>query len=155
MKVAWADVARATGELDLGVSDWRMVTQHHIDLFAEATNDRQFIHVDPERAARDGPFGATVAHGYLLVGMMPALLNERLELPAAAAVVNYGLDKLRFAAAVRAGERIRGKFALAGKNRMSPTTTLLKIRAVVEIESSPKPALVADPLIALVKLVGG
>jgi len=155
MKVAWAEIARAAGELDLGVSDWRAVTQDQVNLFAEATGDRQFIHVDPERAAREGPFGATVAHGYLLLAMIPAFLSERLELPAGASVVNYGLDKLRFLAAVRVGERVRGRFALVGKNQLEPTTTLLKIRASVEVEGAPRPALSVDPLIALVRLASG
>jgi acyl dehydratase len=155
MKVAWAEIARATGELDLGCSDWRAVTQNQVELFAEATGDRQFIHLDPERAAREGPFGANVAHGYLLLAMIPALLSERLELPAGAAVLNFGLDKLRFAAAVRVGERVRGRFALIGKNRLEPTTTLVKIRASIEVEGAPRPALSIDPLIALVRFASG
>jgi acyl dehydratase len=155
MRIAWADIARATGELDLGVSDWRAVTQDQVDLFAAATGDRQFIHVDPERAAREGPFGATVAHGYLLLAMLPRLLAERLELPAGATVVNYGLDKLRFSAVVRVGERIRARFALIGKNRLEPTTMLLKVRASVEAQGAPRPALSVDPLIALVRLASG
>ena len=155
MKVAWAEIARATGELDLGVSDWRAVTQERVRLFAEATDDRQFIHLDPQRAAREGPFGATVAHGYLLLAMIPALLSERLEFPAGAHVLNYGLDKLRFAAVVRVGERVRARFALTGKNQLEPTMTLVKIRASVEVEGASRPALTVDPLIAMVRLASG
>ena len=150
MTVPWAQIENCTEGLELGVSAWIRISQEQIDHFAQATGDFQFIHVDPERAAREGPFGGAVVHGYLLLSMMPILLAERIAFPREAVVVNFGLEKLRFAAPVRAGERIRGRFAITGRNRMDPTRTILKVRGSIEAQNAARPAVTADPLIALV-----
>jgi acyl dehydratase len=96
----------ATGERDLGTSDWRRVEQHAIDLFAEATGDDQWIHVDQERAAA-GPFGGTVAHGYLSLSLLPLLMRDVLVVTGARMGVNYGIDKVRFTAPVPSGSEVR------------------------------------------------
>jgi len=150
--IGWSDIVDAEGSLDLGATDWRALSQAQVDLFARATGDAQFLHVDPERAAREGPFGGAIAHGYLLVSLMPALLAQRIVLPPGAAVVNYGLDKLRFADPVRVGARFRGRFVVTARNRLGPGKTLVKARAAIEVEGAARPAVTADPLIALVRL---
>jgi acyl dehydratase len=152
MRVAWNDIVESEGQIDLGVTGWRTVSQGEVDLFAQATGDAQFIHVDPDRAANEGPYGGPVAHGYLLVSLMPVLLAERIALPPGAEVVNYGLDMLRFAAPVRVGERFRGRFVMTSRNRLAPGRTLVKVRAAIELEDASRPAVTADPLIALVQL---
>jgi acyl dehydratase len=152
VRFAWADIVDAkTTDIDLGLSDWRTVTRAQVDLFAWATGDLQFVHIDLERAKLEGPFGATVAQGYLLLSMMPVLLAERIVLPSEAIIVNYGLRNLRFATTVRVGERIRGRFMLKGRNRIESSKTILKIRSTIEVENGERPAVVVDPLIALVK----
>jgi acyl dehydratase len=152
MTTALADILSAgPAAIDLGATDWRTITQEQVDLFARATGDLQFVHVDSERAAREGPFGGTVAHGYLLLSLMPVLLAERVVLPSDAVVVNYGLERLRFREVVRVGARIRGRFTLIGRNRIEPSRTILKVRSIIEVEGRPGEAVVADPLIALVQ----
>src|SRR3954467_10984144 len=101
------EIAAAAGE-ELGVSEWLPITQERIDLFADATGDRQWIHVDPERAA-DGPFGATVAHGYLTLSMLPFLGAQVFAFAGDVARVNYGLNKVRFVAPVRVGAKVRSR----------------------------------------------
>lgn len=152
MSIAWTAIAEAVGPIDLGATGWRVLSQGEVDLFARATGDAQFIHVDPERAAAEGPYGGAVAHGYLLVSLMPLLLSERILLPPGAEVVNYGLDRLRFAAPVRIGDRFRGRFVVTQRNRLAPGTTLVKVRAAIEVEGARRPAVTADRLIALVQL---
>ena len=94
-----------------------------------------------------------MAHGFLLLSLMPVLLAERIVLPPEAIIVNYGLGNLRFATAVRVGERIRGRFVLVGRNRIEPSKTILKIRSTIEVENGRRPAVVADPLIVLVQFI--
>ena len=151
MTISWAEIADSDEGLDLGVTDWKVITQQHLDHFARATGDTQFIHLDPERAAREGPFGGAIAQGYLLLSMMPVLLAQRIELPPKAIVINYGLERLRFAAPVRVGERFRGRFFLTSRNRIGPSKTILKVRAAIEVENVGRPAVAADSLIALVE----
>src|SRR5947208_17086713 len=98
----------ATSERELGVSDWWRIEQRHIDLFAEATGDHQWIHVDRERAAQ-GPFGGTIAHGYLSLSLLPALLDDLIEVADAQIGVNYGIDRIRFTAPVPSGSEVRLK----------------------------------------------
>ena len=150
MTVPWAQIESCGRGLELGVSAWMRISHEQIEHFAQATGDRQFIHVDPEKAAREGPFGGAVAHGYLLLSMMPVLLSERIAFPPEAIVMNYGLERLRFTRPVRVGERIRGRFAVVGRNRIEPHKTILKLRGEIEVESSAGPAVTVDPLIALV-----
>lgn len=127
---------------DLGASSWIEITQQDIDTFAEATRDHQWIHVDPERAAK-GPFGSTIAHGYLTLGLVIPLWSELLQVENVGMSVNYGLNKLRFPAPVPVGSRIRllGKLAsaseVAGGVQVAADLTM-------EIEGSEKPALAAE-----------
>jgi len=138
-----AAVIAAQG-LDLGTTDWITLTQQRIDTFADATDDHQWIHVDPVRA-RDGPFGACVAHGYLTLSLanlfLPRLLTyERLRMG-----VNYGCDKVRFPAPVKAGSRVRGRGQVVRADIVGDGVQLV-VRVTVEIEGSDKPGCVADTI---------
>jgi acyl dehydratase len=97
---------------EVAVSDWLEITQARIDAFAEATGDRQWLHVDPERAGRESPFGATVAHGFLTLSVMTMLLRQAVQVDGARLSVNYGLNRVRFVAPVPAGARIRARCAV-------------------------------------------
>ena len=131
-------------------SRWFVIDQPRIDAFAEATEDRQFIHVDPE-AARATPFGGTVAHGFLTLAMLSAFAYDALpEIAGAAMGVNYGFDRLRFLAPVRAGARLRGRFKLVGAMQRSPREWLMSYETSVEIEGTEKPALAAQWLTMVV-----
>ena len=130
---------------EIGVSGWRCVDQASIDRFAEATSDHQFIHVDPERAAREAPFGATVAHGFLTVSLLSALAYEALpEIEGRLMGINYGFDRLRFIEPVRAGSRVRARFRLDAVEERRPAEWLLTYRVSVDIEGAERLALVAD-----------
>jgi acyl dehydratase len=131
-------------ETDLGHGDWVTVDQARIDVFAEATEDRQWIHVDQARAAA-GPFGTTIAHGYLTLSLASKFLFDLLVVPDAGSVINYGLDRVRFPAPVPAGARLRGHGRLLGAKALShgvQTTT----RITVECDVTDKPVAVADVL---------
>ncbi len=128
---------------EIAVSDWLLVTQERIDLFAEATEDRYWIHVDPPRAAAESPFGGTVAHGFLTLSLVPQLAAETLELPRTKLVVNYGLNRVRFPAPVRAGQRIRAHFAPTAVEDI-PGGVQLTLTVTIETEGSEKPACVAE-----------
>ncbi|HMM54395.1 MAG TPA: MaoC family dehydratase [Candidatus Desulfobacillus sp.] len=147
-------VIASVGELpawlgrEVAASDWLAVDQARIDRFAEATGDRQWIHVDPERARAESPFGATVAHGFLTLSLVPQLLLECIELPPARMSLNYGLNRVRFAAPVRSGDRIRGRFSLAALEDV-PGGVQLAWSAIVEIEGGDKPACVAELIMRL------
>ena len=129
---------------DLGVGEWLTVDQHRIDHFAEATDDHQWIHVDRERAA-DGPFGTTVAHGYLTMSLLPRMFQGLLEIVDRRMGVNYGVDRLRLVAPVRSGARIRLKAAIRSVESRGEGL-LLRVAAEVEIEHGTRPALVGDLL---------
>ncbi|TJV33328.1 MAG: MaoC family dehydratase [Mesorhizobium sp.] len=138
-----------TGQ-ELGVSDWTTVDQSRIDQFAECTGDRQWIHVDPERAKRQSPFRATIAHGYLTLSMIGALALDMGIVPEnTQAVFNYGFDKVRFLAPVRAGARIRLRITLLSMEDKGPGQYLMKAANIVEIEGEKKPALTAETLVML------
>ncbi|WNW13281.1 MaoC family dehydratase [Pseudomonas sp. DTU_2021_1001937_2_SI_NGA_ILE_001] len=131
---------------DLGHSDWLTIDQERINLFAEATEDFQFIHVDPEKAAKT-PFGGTIAHGFLSLSLIPKLMGELLVLPEGLKmVVNYGLDSVRFIQPVAVGSRVRLKLQLAEVTEKKPGQWLLKGTATLEIEGQEKPAYIAEPL---------
>jgi len=98
---------------EVAVSDWEAITQERIDRFAEVTGDRQWVHVDVERARRESPYGGTIAHGFLTLSLLPLMLESSLRIDGLRMAVNYGLDRLRFTAPVPAGSRIRGRFVLA------------------------------------------
>ena len=128
--------------LALGASDWLLVDQARIDAFAEATGDRQWIHVDPERA-KAGPFGATIAHGYLTLSLLPVLMFQVLQVRGVTMAVNAGCDRLRFLNPVKAGARIRAHGELLSAEEVQGSVRVL-VRATVEIEGQDKPALVAE-----------
>ena len=129
---------------EIGVSAWIDVDQARIDAFADATEDRQFIHVDPEAAAKT-LFGGTVAHGFLSLSLLSRMGAEAMLLPNGLRMaVNYGLDRVRFLAPVRAGKRVRGRFRLDSVEEKAPGQVLLRHTVTVEIEGEDKPALTAE-----------
>ena len=130
---------------ELGVSDWLVVDQHRIDLFAESTGDRQWIHTDPARAAA-GPFGATVAHGFLTLSLLAELGDQAFVIDDVRMGVNYGLDRVRFPAPVKSGSRVRGRFVLQAYTPLEGGGAQLAVEATVEIEGGSKPACVAVSL---------
>jgi acyl dehydratase len=136
---------------ELGVSDWVAVDQDRIDQFAACTGDRQWIHVDVERTRRESPFGGPVAHGYLTLSLVAALVMQLGAIPPDAATgLNYGLDKVRFIAPVRAGARVRMRARLAAAEAQNGGRMLLKLQSTLEIEGEAKPALVAEVLCMLI-----
>lgn len=134
-----ADLASVVGTTATG--SWRTVDQQRIDLFADATDDHQWIHVDPQRAA-DGPFGATVAHGFLTLALVPALTEGLLDVGGTSAVVNYGLDRVRFLTPVTAGSRVRATTTIRSAE-VTPQGVRVGSEVVVEVEGADRPALVA------------
>jgi acyl dehydratase len=140
----------ALGQLEgveLGPTAWRGVSQERIEAFAEATDDPQWIHTDPARAA-EGPFGTTIAHGFLTLSLCVPMLYEVLP-PADGMVVNYGVDRVRFPAPVPSGGRIRGRF-LVGSVETAPQGERAVIEATVECEGVQKPVCVAELLVLAV-----
>jgi len=136
---------------DLGVSSWVTLDQAKIDTFAECTGDRQWIHVDPERAKREGPFGDTIAHGYLLLALIaPATFELLIEPAGVAQAVNYGLDRVRFVAPVRAGVRVRVRIKVLSVEGKGGGRLLVTTDNAVEIEGESKPALTAVTLAMLI-----
>jgi acyl dehydratase len=129
---------------DLGFSEYHTVTQEQIDTFADATDDHQWIHVDPERAAT-GPFGAPIAHGFLTLSLAVKFWTELLDVTGVTTKVNYGLDKVRFPAPVKVGSRIRMSAVIAEVDEI-PGGYQLVVDQTIEIENQPKPAVVARGL---------
>ena len=127
---------------DLGSSDWLVVEQDRIDRFAQATGDLQWIHTDPVRAAA-GPFGATVAHGFLTLSLVPVLSESAFTVDDVRMGVNYGLNRVRFAAPVRVGSRLRGHFKLLSCEALEGGAQMV-VQATLELEGSAKPACVAE-----------
>jgi len=131
---------------ELGRSAWLKIDQQRINLFAEATGDFQFIHVDPEKAAKT-PFGSTIAHGFLTLSLIPKLIENILVLPQGLKmVVNYGLDSVRFIQPVKVDSQVRLKVELAEVVEKKPGQWLLKAIATLEIEGEEKPAYIAESL---------
>ena len=131
---------------DLGHSEWLTIDQERVDQFAECTGDHQFIHVDPEKAAKT-PFGGTIAHGFLSLSLIPKLMEGLLVLPEGLKMaVNYGLDTVRFIQPVRVGSRVRLGLTLLDVNGKNPGQWLIKARATLEIEGQEKPAYIAETL---------
>jgi acyl dehydratase len=138
------DVLGLVGK-SLGASEWVTVTQERINLFADATDDHQWIHVDPVRA-KEGPFGACIAHGYLSLSLVSRFLPEIAILKHLKMGVNYGTDKVRFPSAVKVGSRLRGKGELISAEKTKDGGVQATIRVTVEIEGSDRPACVADTI---------
>jgi acyl dehydratase len=136
---------------ELGVSSWVTVDQARIDQFAACTGDRQWIHVDVERARRESPFGGPIAHGYLTLSLVAGMVTELGVIPPDAATgLNYGLDKVRFIAPVKAGARVRVRARLVSAEPQNGGRMLLKLHSTLEIEGEAKPALVAELLCMLI-----
>jgi acyl dehydratase len=143
MPLASLDEIRALVGEEIGVSSWLTVDQARIDAFADATEDRQFIHTDPAAAAQT-PFGGTIAHGFLTLSLLSRMGAEAMLIPEGVKMaVNYGLDRVRFLAPVRSGSRVRGRFTLDSVEEKAPGQVLMRHTVVVEIEGEEKPALTA------------
>ena len=128
---------------EVAVTDWLSVSQEHIDEFADATGDDQWIHVDRERAARESPYRTTVAHGFLTLSLLPRFLKEAVEIQGARMGINYGLNRVRFTGPVPAGSRVRARFVLAAAERIEGgVQTVWSV--TVEREGEAKPVLVAE-----------
>ncbi len=136
------DLQARIGE-EIGVGDWFTIEQDRIDQFADATNDHQWIHVDPEAAAA-GPFGATIAHGFLTLSLLPGLAPH-VVVPGMKMAINYGLDRVRFISPVRVGSRVRARAKLAAADEVT-SGVQVKTEVTVEIEGAEKPACVAETL---------
>ncbi|WP_345342796.1 MaoC family dehydratase [Rhodococcus olei] len=141
-----ADLEAAVGHL-LGRSEWCTVTQERITAFADATGDHQWIHVDPDRAA-SGPFGGTIAHGYLTLSLLPVLLRDIYRIEGVRMAVNYGCNRLRFPAAVPVGSRLRAGATLARVERTEHGARMT-VDVVVEREGGDKPVCIAESVTVL------
>ncbi|MCL6728602.1 MaoC family dehydratase [Sphingomonas hankyongi] len=144
MPIASIDEIRARIGDEIGVSSWLTVDQPRIDAFADATEDHQFIHVDPQAAAMVG-LGGTIAHGFLSLSLLSRMAADAMLLPDGMKMaVNYGFDRVRFIAPVRSGQRVRGRFILDSAEEKAPGQLLLSHTVTVEIEGEDKPALIAS-----------
>ena len=144
MPLAPLDEIRSRIGTEIGLSGWLDVTQDRINEFADATDDHQFIHVDPEAAAKVG-FGGTIAHGFLTLSLMSRMAADVMLVPDGLKMaVNYGLDRVRFLAPVRSGKRVRGRFVLDSVDEKAPGQILMRHTVTVEIEGEDKPALTAQ-----------
>jgi acyl dehydratase len=136
---------------ELGVSDWLTIDQERIDAFAECTGDQQWIHVDVERARRESPFGSTIAHGYLILALLPQFLYAIGLVPAGLAqVVNYGIGQVRFLAPVKPDARIHDRAMLLAAEDKGVGRVLVTVRNTVEIDGEDKPAMIAETLALLI-----
>jgi len=145
-EVTGLDALRALVGTELGRSRWFEIGQDRIATFADATDDHQWIHIDPERAARESPFGGTVAHGFLTLSLLPSMLADVLMMVDAKLVVNYGLNKVRFPAPVPAGSRVRAAIVLAALEDEHGSSQLT-LDVTVEREGGNKPVCVAEFLV--------
>ena len=144
LPVAALDAIRSRIGEEVGLSSWLTIDQPRIEAFADATEDHQFIHVDPEAAART-PFGGTIAHGFLSLSLLSRMGAEAMLLPEGLTMaVNYGFDRVRFLAPVKSGKRVRGRFILDSVHEKAPGQLLMRHRVTVEIEGEDKPALTAE-----------
>jgi len=144
MPVATIDEIKAKVGEEVGVSDWILIDQARIDRFAGVTEDHQFIHVDPEAAAKT-PFGGTVAHGFLTLSLLSRMAADVMLRPEQIRMgVNYGFEKVRFMAPVRSGKKVRGRFRLDRFEEKKPGQYQFVHQVTVEIEGEEKPALIAD-----------
>jgi acyl dehydratase len=149
-----AEISEHVGR-ELGVSDWVTIEQSRIDNFADCTGDRQWIHVDVERAKRESPFRGPIAHGYLMLSMVAPLSMEIGIIPKdSAAGLNYGIDKVRFLAPVPAGARVRLRVVLTGVEPREGGQAIMKTQNTLEVEGSQKPALIAETLALVIPAKG-
>jgi acyl dehydratase len=132
---------------ELGVSDWLEIDQQRINDFADVTGDHQWIHIDVERAKKESPYGAPIAHGFLTLSMIPALSKDNFRVQNAKLAINYGLNKVRFLSAVPVGSRIRVRSELADAVAKDESTVDLTVRHTIEIDGVEKPAAVAEMIV--------
>ncbi len=137
-----AELASCVGQ-EVSVSEWHTVSQEQINGFAHATGDHQWIHIDPERA-KSGPFGATIAHGFLTLSLLPMLAQACILVKSVRMGVNYGLNKVRFMAPVPAGSKVRARFALVQLDSIAPQGAQLVWNVTFEVDGATKPACVAE-----------
>lgn len=135
---------QAVGQ-SLGVTEWMTIDQQRVDTFAEATGDHQWIHVDPEKA-RSGPFGGTIAHGYLTLSLVNYFLPQLMQVENLQMGVNYGCDRVRFPAPVKVGARIRGAGEITQVETLSNGSVQVVVRVTVEVEGSERPGCVVDTI---------
>ena len=140
------ELSDAVGE-DLGTSEWLLIDQERVNAFADATGDHQWIHVDEQRA-KEGPFGGTIAHGYLTLSLVPYLSNQVFALETPGAKLNYGVNKVRFPNPVRVGSRVRTHVSIAAVDDI-PSGKQMLVKHVIEIEGEDKPACVAETVVLL------
>jgi acyl dehydratase len=140
------EALRAAVGSEAFVSDWVMIDQNRINLFAQATDDPQWIHVDTARAARESPFGGTIAHGFLTLSLLGRFYDQHLSLPFCAMGINYGLNRVRFTQPVRAGQRVRGRFHLSRLDEIEGGIQMLFV-VTIEIDGVDKPACIAESLV--------
>lgn len=141
---SYAELEACVGQ-EVAVTDWITVTQEQIDLFARATGDHQWIHVDPERSAK-GPFGTTIAHGFLTLSLLPRFFDEAFTIVGAQMGVNYGLNRVRFTAPVPAGSRVRARLTLQALEPAEPGGVQMTWLATLEREGGDKPVCIAESL---------
>lgn len=135
--------AKARVGQEIGVSNWMLIEQERVNAFAQVTGDQQWIHVDVERATRESPFGGPIVHGYLTLSLLAKFAQECIHVEGIKLAVNYGLNRVRFAAPVKVGSRVRAKFVLGAVEEI-PGGAQLVWQAVIEIEGGDKPACVAE-----------
>ena len=144
VKIASIDSLKDSIGQEIAMSDWIVVTQERIAEFAEATGDHQWVHLDRERAEKESPYGTTIAHGFLTLSLLSFLMQNAIQFEQAGRrAINYGLNRVRFPSAVRAGSRIRGRFALAAFKDLGDAIEFV-LSVTVECEESDKPACIAD-----------
>ena len=144
VKIASIDSLKDSIGQEIAMSDWIVVTQERIAEFAEATGDHQWVHLDRERAEKESPYGTTIAHGFLTLSLLSFLMQNAIQFEQAGRrAINYGLNRVRFPSAVRAGSRIRGRFALAAFKDLGDAIEFV-LSVTVECEGSDKPACIAD-----------
>ena len=143
-KTNLAEIEAGVGK-EVGVSRWITIDQARIDAFGKLTEDLYFIHMDPERAKKETPFGGAIAHGFLTLSMLSAMAYDALpEVEGRTMGMNYGFDKIRFLSPVPAGSRVRGHFTISQVEKKSPQQIVVRYAVSVEIEGKPKPALAAE-----------
>ncbi|WP_059015219.1 MaoC family dehydratase [Mycobacterium sp. M26] len=141
------DAAQALVGQELGVSEWLQIDQKRINDFADATGDHQWIHVDVERAKAESPYGAPIAHGFLTLSLIPALSKDNFRLENAKMAINYGLNKVRFVAAVPVDSRVRVRSELVGADKVDDSTVNLTVKHTIDIDGVDKPAAVAEMIV--------
>jgi acyl dehydratase len=136
---------RALAGREIAVTDWLEITQERINRFADATEDHQWIHIDPERAQRESPYGATIAHGFLTLSLIPKFLKDSIQIDGVRMAINYGLNRVRFPAAVRAGSHIRARIILQSMRDVGDSTEVI-YSITIESQRAEKPCCVAEML---------